>query len=141
MAGRMKHCRALAAMLIAVPISLAAWAQSLPDPTRPAVDEQSVSAGDASQTSAPASSGLQTIIRRRGARPAAIVNGEYVELGGQIGGGRLSAVGENFVVLSGPGGKETLTLTPGIEKKLLKPAAVENSGKADKKLQNPARKK
>lgn len=92
----------------------------LSDPTRPALDESAVAVGG--NAAAPVSTGLQTILRRRGARPAAIINGEYVELGARLGESRLTAIGEDSVVLSGPGGKETLAMTPGIAKKPSRPA-------------------
>ncbi len=117
----------------------AALAQ-IADPTRPAVDESQGSVDGASGAGQP-SSGLQTIIRRKGAKPAAIINGEYVELGGRVGESRLSAIGEDSVVLSGPDGKETLAMTPGIEKKPIKPvlkkkASGKTSGKPNKQMRS-----
>lgn len=108
------------------------------DPTRPALNENATGTANAN---APAPAvGLQSIIRRKGGKPAAIINGEYVELGGRVGESRLSAIGDASVVLSGPSGKETLALTPGIEKKQIKPTMVKHSGKAIKKSRAPARK-
>ena len=118
-----------------------AWAQSGSDPTRPAIDQKAV-VTETESTSAPAATGLQTIIRRKNARPAAIINGEYVELGGRLGEARLTRVEDGFVVMSSPGGaKEILTLTPGVEKKMNKPE--EKTGttpKKHEKLRAPARK-
>ncbi|HQR04198.1 MAG: hypothetical protein JSR19_08510 [Proteobacteria bacterium] len=84
------------------------------DPTRPPnMDSAQISAASSNGAAA---SGLQTIIRRHGAKPAAVINGEYVVLGGRIGESRLVRVDEGSVTLLGPAGKETLMLTPGVEK-------------------------
>jgi hypothetical protein len=115
MAGRLGRWHWLIGVAAAAGLIPLALAQSGPDPTRPAVDDHAV--GTASTGGAEAESvGLQTIIRRKGAKPAAVISGAYVELGGRVGESRLSAVGEDFVVLSGPAGKEVLALTPGIKK-------------------------
>ena len=60
-------------------------------------------------------SGLQTIIRRAGAKPVAIINGEHVVLGGKVGDARLVSLGETEAVLQGPNGKEVLRMTPGVD--------------------------
>lgn len=136
MAGAMK----LPILLVACWMPLA-WAQSGADPTRPAIDPKIVVA-EPEGTAPPAASGLQTIIRRKNAKPAAIINGEYVELGGRLGEARLSQVEDGFVVMTSPGGvKEMLTLTPGVEKKMIRPE--EKTGmtpKKQKKPRSPARK-
>lgn len=113
----------LAAMLAVVP----AFAEDL-DPTRPPPGIAKTEAADATndvQTSA----GLQQIIRRAGMKPAAVINGQRVELGGRVGDARLTEVGEDFAVLRGLSGQETLYLTPGIRKKTAK-AASQGGGKA-----------
>jgi MSHA biogenesis protein MshK len=85
-------------------------AQGLPDPTRPpAIIE-------AEPAATPASSGLQSIIRREKGRSAAVINGQYVELGGRVGDATLERIGEDSVVLRSPGGRETMYLTPGVGK-------------------------
>lgn len=104
--------RRLIAILLLAP--LAALAQSA-DPTRPAIAVGSATADSA--TTAPAT-GLQSIIRRQGGKPAALINGTVVELGGKVGDARLVKIGEDFVVLRAAMGNETLHLTPGIEKKV-----------------------
>lgn len=92
---------------------LQAAAQDLPDPTRP----PPLPAEGASSPGTPAAApGLQMILRRPGRKPAAVINGEYVELGGRISGSRLVRIGDDSVVLEGSSGRETLTLTPGIAK-------------------------
>jgi hypothetical protein len=86
-------------------------AAGLPDPTRPPA---LVEAG--TTAAVPPPSGLQSIIRRQGAKPAAVINGSYVELGGYVGEARLERVGEDSVDLRSTAGRETLQLTPGIGK-------------------------
>jgi len=90
-----------------------AQAQVLPDPTRPPAFENTV---PAAAGAAPAATGLQSIIRSNCGKPAAIINGAYVALGGRVGDARVVAIGEDFVTLKGPSGKETLKLMPGVEK-------------------------
>lgn len=88
--------------------------ESLQDPTRPA------SAGNAGSNGADgdamATGGLQSIIRREGKRPQALINGELLSVGDKVGASKLVRIGEGEVTLEGPGGKEILTLTPGIAK-------------------------
>ena len=87
----------------------------LADPTRPPA--QAVTAAGAPATPA-AASGLQSIILSRGQqRPAALINGEVVQLGGMVGESRLVQINEDHVVLLGASGeRETLRLTPAVEK-------------------------
>jgi MSHA biogenesis protein MshK len=95
-----------------------ARAQAMADPTRPPAsltEGAAMPEGEASQT------GLQTIIRRAGAKPAAVINGEYVVLGGRVGDARLVKVGEDSVTLKSAAGLETLMLIPGVEKKMVRP--------------------
>lgn len=87
------------------------------DPTRPPFEPNAALAG---ATAPEAASGLQSIIRRKAGKPAALINGALIELGGKVGEARLIRIGEDFVVLRGPQGVETLYLTPGIEKKAVR---------------------
>lgn len=96
----------------------------LADPTRPPVEiaapaaaGEGVAAGGAASGAVPANTGLQSIILRQEGRPAALINGTVVELGGKVGEMRLVKVEEDAVVLLGPEGRETLKLIPGVEKK------------------------
>lgn len=93
--------------------TVVAHAQGLADPTRPpaAVDSPAPAAGGSG-----APTGLQTIIRRAGAKPAAVINGEYVVLGGRVGDARVVKIGEDSVTLKSAAGLETLKLMPGVEK-------------------------
>lgn len=97
-------------------ISCAALAQSA-DPTRPAIDT-----GLAASTGMAASpvAGLQSIIQRKSGKPAALINGVVVELGGKVGEARLVKIGDDFVVLRGDMGSEILRLTPDAVKKAVR---------------------
>lgn len=98
----------------------------LADPTRPLLD--TTLSGDALPgISAPAASGLQSVILRKQGKPAALINGEVVELGGKVGEARLVKVSEDAVVLRGPGGEETLRLIPTAEKKLAAGVTVKSA--------------
>lgn len=89
-------------------------AQGVADPTRPPLTV-TLPAADAT-AAPPVATGLQTILRRKGARPAVIINGQYVELGGKVGDARLVQINESEVILQGPGAREELRLTPAVEK-------------------------
>ena len=105
MARRLNLLLALATLLLCD----GAFAQALRDPTRPP--------GNAEFAPGEAESGLQSIVRREGEKPRALINGELVSLGGKVGEARLVAINEDNVVLLDTGGhRETLKLTPGINK-------------------------
>lgn len=93
-------------------------AEPLRDPTRPP--------GSSEYAPGQADSGLQSIIRRQGQKPRALINGEMVALGDKVGGPagnqRLIAIHEDYVVLRDEqGNRETLQLTPTVSKTLTKP--------------------
>lgn len=88
------------------------------DPTRPAIDTGvAASAGKAAPSPV---AGLQSIIQRNTGKPAALINGVVVELGGRVGDARLVKIGDDFVVLRGAMGNEILRLTPDAEKKAVR---------------------
>lgn len=87
------------------------------DPTRPAIDTGIAGPGMAA---ASATTGLQSIIQRQNGKPAALINGQVVELGGKLGDARLVKIGDDFVVLRGVMGNEILRLTPDVEKKAVR---------------------
>ncbi len=101
-----------------IALSCVAQAQNA-DPTRPAIDT-SAGADPSLDASIAASSGLQSVILRKNGKPAALINGLVVELGGKVGEARLIKVSEDHVVLRGPLGDETLRLMPTAEKKVVK---------------------
>lgn len=117
MARAMNGLRLLT-LLVGCSLALLGHAQALSDPTRPALEMKADEGGEGAIAGNAASNtaGLQSIVRRNKGKPAALINGEYVELNGRVGDARLIEVGEDFVVLRGPGGKEVLRLTPGVEK-------------------------
>lgn len=108
--------RLITTLLLLAP--MATLAQTA-DPTRPAIDTGSATPA-AGMAAASATSGLQSVIQRQSGKPAALINGVVVELGGKVGEARLVKIGEDFVVLRGAMGNETLRLTPGIEKKAVR---------------------
>ncbi|HEX8987412.1 MAG TPA: hypothetical protein VF816_05585 [Rhodocyclaceae bacterium] len=100
------------AAALAFALAGAARADALPDPTRPPA-----TLGGAAADGAADGPSLQSIIRSNVGRPAAIISGEYVVLGGRVGDARLVRIGEDSVTLRTATGSETLTLAPGVEKK------------------------
>lgn len=103
----------IAVLCLTTGLSASVQAQ-LTDPTRPL---QGTVAAETAGDGAAATTGLQSIILRKGGRPAALINGEVVELGGMVGEAKLVNVSEDSVVLLGPEGRETLRLIPSAEKK------------------------
>lgn len=86
---------------------------TLTDPTRPPA---LVDPAPASAAAATISSSLQMVIQREGRKPMAVINGVQVELGGKLGDATLVKLNESEAVLQGPTGRETLRMTPGVEK-------------------------
>jgi MSHA biogenesis protein MshK len=104
--------------------ALSASSQPAGDPTRPPAGFDAVAPVGAAAPARPAKASLQSIIRRADGRPAAIIDGELVALGGRVGDARLARVGEDSVDLATATGRETLQLTPGIGKR---PVATEST--------------
>ncbi len=126
----------MAALFLA--LAGAAHAQ-LTDPTRPPAALGGV--GDPAGAAVFESSGLQSVILRKGGKPAALINGNIVELGGKVGEARLIRVNEDSVVLRGPQGDETLRLIPAAEKKVARvgaPPKVGAGAVANAAAQKPA---
>jgi MSHA biogenesis protein MshK len=86
-----------------------ALAESLPDPTLPAIDLNGGSIESVQIETAPR--GLQSTIISSGYR-AAIINGETVILGGKYGDSKLVEVRENSVVLQNSQGRRVMELFP-----------------------------
>ena len=107
--------RCLAVCLPALLMPALATAQ-LTDPTRPPV-QLSTPVAEVEATGQVTSIGLQSVILKKEGRPAALINGELIELGGRVGEMKLVKVEEDSVILLGPEGRETLRLTPAAEKK------------------------
>jgi hypothetical protein len=109
MAGRLRFLPALAAVLAA------AAAAQLPDPTRPT---GAAAAGDAPGAADAANAGVQAVFLRQGAKPAALINGQYVEQGGRLGDRRVVRIGESEVVLrNADGSRETMKVIAGVDKR------------------------
>lgn len=97
-----------------VPAVAFAAEQPLDDPTRPPAGSV---AADGSFT-ASGGHGLSSVFLPKKGRPLAVIDGQLIELGGQVRGARLTRVSESSVVLEGPAGIERLYLTPDVEKKV-----------------------
>ena len=99
---------------------LAGWVASAtvlaqaPDPTRPT--GALVSPEPGAVAAAPAESGVQTVILRHGGKSGAVVNGQYVEVGGKLAGKQVLKISESEVVLMGEVAREVIKVTPAIEK-------------------------
>lgn len=89
--------------------ALQVQADELRDPTRP----PAAMLAPASAASAPADAPqLQSVLLGKGRKPAAVISGQLVLLGGQLGDAKLVRVTERGAVLKGPQGETTLALTP-----------------------------
>ena len=109
MVARMTPNAGLAWVLLAA-CALPAAALELPDPTRPPA---AMLAAPAAAASAPADAlQLQSVLLGKGRRPAAVISGQLVLLGGQFGDTTLVRVTERGAVLKGPQGETMLALTP-----------------------------
>jgi hypothetical protein len=105
----MKALVAVLALMAAAP----AQAQ-VPDPMRPPDVAAAVDGGSAA---ASGNAGVQAVFLRRGAKPAALINGEYVVQGGKLGDRRVLKITEAEVVLRDAAGqKETMKVITGAEK-------------------------
>jgi MSHA biogenesis protein MshK len=120
----------LTVLLLSAP-QLAA-ADTLPDPTLPAIDLNSSGAGSAKDVvpDEPVSRGLQSIIISP-QYSAAIINGETVRLGGKSGDSRLVEVRESSVVLQNAQGRRVVELFPKVNIK--KNEAAQRESRAQEK--------
>jgi MSHA biogenesis protein MshK len=84
-------------------------ADDLRDPTRPPAAMLAPAAAASAPADAPQ---LQSVLLGNGRKPAAVISGQLVLLGGQLGDARLVRVTERSAVLKGPQGETTLALTP-----------------------------
>ena len=107
-----------------LPMSL--QAQALRDPTQPpAAFLAPVNSNglDATEGEIPARV-LHSVIRRHGARPVAVINGEKIRLGEKIDEFILVKVTETQATLKGPAGTEVLVMSPSVEKTPVRPVRV-----------------
>lgn len=122
--------RGLLVALTILPHALGAGAQ-VPDPTRP--PEVLLAPANGGGALPLAESGVQTVILRRGGKSAAVINGQYVTVGGKLGEKRVVGISESEVVLKGEGGTEVIKLIPAIEKaQAKKPADANRRAKGTK---------
>ncbi|MGE5470335.1 MAG: MSHA biogenesis protein MshK [Bacteroidota bacterium] len=96
-------------VILSFGLSLAADG-GLRDPTRP---PDAAVAGEASGATALR---LDAVLRPVSGRPAAVINGSTLRIGGEIQGKKLVAIHESSVILQGAEGREILSLAPEVEK-------------------------
>jgi peroxiredoxin len=72
----------------------------------------------------PVESGVQTVILRPKGKSAAVINGQYVQVGDKLGDKKVVKIAESEVVLQGEGGREVMKVTPDIEKVPVKKKAA-----------------
>jgi hypothetical protein len=121
MVARLTFTIPFAAALAVLP--LLAQANGLSDPTRP---PEAMLNGAAAAASAPTGGlQLQSVLLGAGRKPAAVISGELVLLGGRVGDSRLVHVTERSAVLQGPQGLTMLALTPDATKRGAMPALPE----------------
>jgi len=127
MADRLMLAQALAAAA-ALALSAASAAQAPTDPTRPPLELMSAAA-----TGAAPRTPLQSILLSS-ARKGAIINGQYVPLGGTYGKARLISITATEVTLKSDQGLEVLQLYPPMGKTS---AASGAEGKPEKAAKRP----
>lgn len=93
-----------------------AQAESLPDPTRPALGAKASAPGETSGPSAPGGPQLQAIRSQAGVR-SAMIDGQSVRIGAKVGDAVVTRIDEDRVWLRGSGGVRELKLFPEVEKR------------------------
>lgn len=127
MADRLMLAQAMAAAAT-LALSAGSSAQALTDPTRPPLELMSAATA-AATTRTP----LQSILLSS-TRKGAIINGQYVALGGTYGRARLVKITATEVTLKGDHGLEVLQLYPPMEKTS---AASSDDRKPEKVVKRP----
>jgi hypothetical protein len=107
-------------------LSAGSAAQAVPDPTRPPLELMGTAAGTAPRTP------LQSILLSS-TRKGAIINGQYVPLGGAYGKARLVRITATEVTLKSDGVLEVLQLHSPMEKTSVASGAEEKSEKMVKR--------
>jgi MSHA biogenesis protein MshK len=92
-------------------------AQAVADPTRPPATAAAEPAEGTPGAAPRPAHRLQSVLISA-TRKLAVIDGQTVPLGGEIGGATLSAISETGVVLTRGGETETLKLNPAAEKKV-----------------------
>lgn len=106
-------------------VTAAQAVESLPDPTRPPGVEAAASGTAVAAADLPP---VLTGVIITAAGPRAVIGGKALRVGERVGERKIVRITESAVVLSGAQGRETLLLTPGVEKKML--GAVRPRGRA-----------
>lgn len=127
MADRLMLAQALAATA-ALALSAVSAAQALTDPTRPPLELMGAATAGAARHTA-----LQSILLSS-ARKGAIINGQYVPLGGAYGKARLVKISATEVTLKSDQGLEVLQLYPPLGRTS---AATSAEGKPEKAAKRP----
>ena len=127
MADRLTPAQAIAAAA-ALALSAGSSAQALTDPTRPPLELMS-----AARSGAAPHTPLQSILLSS-ARKGAIINGQYVALGGTYGKARLVRITATEVTLKSDHGLEVLQLYPPMEKTSV---ASGDEGKPERVVKRP----
>ena len=99
-------------------LGCAAQAESLPDPTRPAVGWDAPTRTDA----LPSGPQLQAIRTQAGVR-SALISGQSVVIGSHVQDALVTRIDEDQVWLRGPSGVQQLKLFPAVEKRSAKTQA------------------
>lgn len=96
--------------------------EALPDPTRPPPGFGGEPAGKeaAAAIEAEQSPKLTSVIIPAKGKPRAVIGGKILHVGDRVGELEILRIAETGVILGGPQGRETILLTPGIEKKMLR---------------------
>ena len=132
MADRLMLAQAIAAAAALV-LSAGSTAQALTDPTRPPLELMGAAAAGAAAAGAAPRTPLQSILLSS-ARKGAIINGQYVALGGSYGKAKLVKITATEVTLKSDQGLEVLQLYPPMEKTS---AASGAEGKPEKAVKRP----
>jgi MSHA biogenesis protein MshK len=114
MADRLMLAQAIVTATALV-LSAGSTAQALTDPTRPPLELMSAATTGAAMTAAAPRTPLQSILLSS-ARKGAIINGQYVALGGTYGKAKLVKITPTEVTLKSDQGLEVLQLYPPLEK-------------------------
>ena len=111
MAKQQKRGGLAVLLLIALAAPVAACAQALRDPMRPADAPATRSVAEA-----PAGPGVQLVITSP-TRQLAVIDGNVVPVGGSARNGKLASVSDSVVVVNKNGERDVLLLHPNIDKK------------------------
>lgn len=116
---------ALRIAVLCIALQGAAQAESLPDPTRPALGWNATAQAEV----LPSGPQLQAIRTQHGVR-SALISGQTVRIGSQVEGALVTRIDEDRVWLRGAGGVQQLKLFPNVEKHSANATAPNNKTQA-----------